>query len=292
MILDVKELTLTDLQSFLQHAVAPRPICLASTINRNGDVNLSPFSFFNLFSIHPPLVIFSPSRRVRDNTTKHTLQNVQEVPEVVINMVDYSMVQQVSLSSCEYPAGVNEFTKAGLTMEPAIAVLPPMVQESKVKLECRVQEIIALGKEAGAGNLVLAEVLHIHINETVMNEQGKIDQQKLDLVARLGGDFYSRTNESSLFTVPKPNVALGIGMEELPTSVRHSQVLTKNHLAQLANVTTRPTIDPLYEDDFLDETLARNPEAEYVLHCHAKTKLEQGKVDEAWQILLRCCDTR
>jgi len=197
MTIDLSALPLTEVQNWLQHAVAPRPICLASTISREGIVNLSPFSFFNLFSTQPPIVIFSPSRRMRDNTVKHSYENVLEVPEVVINIVDYDMVHQVSLSSVEYSKGTNEFVKAGLTEEPATLVKPPMVKESRVKMECRVHEIKPLGTEGGAGNLVIAEVLMMHINENILNESGNIDQKKLDLAARLGGHWYTRANASN-----------------------------------------------------------------------------------------------
>src|SRR6186997_3682572 len=184
MILDLKDLKTAEKQYYLQHVVAPRPVCFASTIDKAGNINLSPFSFFNLFSSNPPVVIFSPSRRVRDNTTKHTLENVMEVPEVVINIVDYDMVQQVSLASCEYPIGVDEFLKAGFSKEPATLVKPPMVKESKAKLECKVLEVKPLGTEGGAGNLVICEVMHMHIDETLL-DNGKINQRKLELVARL-----------------------------------------------------------------------------------------------------------
>src|SRR5688572_18518647 len=216
MIIDLKDLTAAQKQNYLQHAIAPRPICFASTIDKAGNVNLSPFSFFNLFSTTPPIVIFSPSRRVRDNTTKHTLQNVLEVPEVVINIVDYDMVQQTSLASCEFPKEVNEFIKAGFTEEKASIVSPPMVKESKVKLECRVMEIKPLGESGGAGNLVICEVICMHIDESILDEHNKIDQRKLHHVARLGGDWYCKVDETNLFHVPKPNINIGIGLDALP----------------------------------------------------------------------------
>src|SRR6266542_2723556 len=187
MIIDLKDLTTPVRQNWLQHAIAPRPICFASTIDKNGNVNLSPFSFFNLFSTNPPIVIFSPSRRVRDNTTKHSLQNVLEVPEVVINIVSYDMVQQASLSSCEFPKGVDEFLKSGFTKEPATIVKPPMVKESKAKMECKVLEVKSLGEHGGAGNLVICEVLRLHIDDSLLNENKNIDQTKLEHLARLGG---------------------------------------------------------------------------------------------------------
>ncbi|MFN2440599.1 MAG: flavin reductase family protein, partial [Chitinophagaceae bacterium] len=209
MTFDLASLQPYEKQYYLQHIIAPRPICFASTIDAAGNVNLSPFSFFNLFSSNPPVVIFSPSRRVRDNTTKHTLQNVLEVPEVVINIVTYDMVQQTSLSSCEFPKDVDEFIKAGFTKEPATMVKPPMVKESKAKLECSVLEVKSLGENGGAGQLVICEVVCIHINDELLTEDNKIDQTKIEHVARLGGDWYCRVSAENLFKVAKPNTKLG-----------------------------------------------------------------------------------
>ena len=288
--LDLKKLKPAEVQNYLQHAIAPRPICFASTIDKAGNVNLSPFSFFNLFSSNPPIVIFSPARRVRDNTTKHTLQNVLEVPEVVINIVDYDMVQQVSLSSCEFPKEVNEFTKAGFTQEKASMVRPPMVKESKVKLECKVLEVKPLGTEGGAGNLVICEVLFMHIDESVINENKMIDQAKLHHVARLGGDWYCKVDEANLFKVAKPNTGLGIGVDALPKTIVTSKILTGNNLGQLANVNEMPTVDPAFNDDKLKNIIqyySINPnEMDLELHRYAKELLDSGKVDEAWQVLL------
>jgi flavin reductase (DIM6/NTAB) family NADH-FMN oxidoreductase RutF len=238
--INTSDISPLELQGYLQSAIAPRPICLASTIDKAGQVNLSPFSYFNLFSMNPPICIFSPSRRVRDNTTKHTLENLKEVPECVINIVNYAMVGQVSLSSCEYSKDVNEFTKAGFTQIPSDLVAPPRVAESPIQLECTVAQIIALGEKAGAGNLVLAEIKRIHIAESVLNTNNKIDQAKLDLVARLGGDWYARINEQNLFEVTKPNTQLGMGFDMLPTFIRESEALSNNEKAQLANCTTLP----------------------------------------------------
>ena len=290
MIIDLKDISTPERQNYLQHAVAPRPICFASTIDKEGNVNLSPFSFFNLFSTDPPVVIFSPSRRVRDNTTKHSLQNVLEVPEVVINIVDHDMVQQVSLSSCEYPKGMSEFIKAGLTQQPATIVKPPMVKESKVKMECRVMEIKSLGTSGGAGNLILCEVLRMHIDESILNDKNMIDQRKLHHVARLGGDWYCKVDESNLFIVEKPNVKLGIGVDVLPHHVRNSNILTGNNLGQLGNVHEMPLIDPAFDDAHLKNIIqyySVNPEEmERELHAYAKKLLDNGKVREAWQVLL------
>lgn len=291
MLIDLSSLSPAQKQQWLQHAIAPRPIALASTIDQNGQVNLSPFSFFNLFSSNPPIVIFSPARRVRDNTIKHTLENVMSVPEVVINIVDEDLVQQTSLSSCEYPKAVNEFDKAGFTMEAATYVRPPMVKESKVKLECKVLEIKALGTEGGAGNLVICEVIGMHVSSEILNQEGTmIDQRKLHHVARLGGDWYCKVVPDNLFVVEKPNVKLGIGMDALPAPIRHSKWLTGNHLGQLANVDQYPTIDPSFEDDKLKQIVqyyAINPEEmDRELHCYAAQLLDEGKVKEAWQVLL------
>ena len=238
--LDMDQLSTQEIQQYLQYAIAPRPICFASTIDLEGNVNLSPFSFFNLFSMNPPICIFSPSRRVRDNTTKHTLENIKVVPECVINIVNYNMVQQMSLSSCDYPKGTNEFTKAGFTELASEFVKPPRVAEAPIQLECIVQEVITLGENAGAGNLVLALIKKIHIKEEVLDGNKHIDQTKLDLVARLGGDWYARITEANLFKVEKPNTKLGIGFDQLPVAIIASNLLTNNEKAQLANFDILP----------------------------------------------------
>jgi flavin reductase (DIM6/NTAB) family NADH-FMN oxidoreductase RutF len=298
MILQLKDLAPADVQNYLQHAIAPRPICFVSTIDAAGNVNLSPFSFFNLFSSNPPVVIFSPARRVRDNTTKHTLQNVLEVPEAVINMVDYAMVQQTSLSSCEFPKGINEFEKAGFTMQVATLVKPPMVKESKIKLECKVIEVKPLGTAGGAGNLIIAEVLIMHIDESILTadpsttaqDLPKIDQTKIQHVARLGGDWYCKVDETNLFKVEKPNIKIAIGVDALPAGIRNSKILTGNHLGQLGNVFEMPVIEPSFDDDRLKNIIqyySINPEEmEKELHLYAKELLDAGKVSEAWQVLL------
>ena len=291
MTVDLATLTPVQRQGYLQASVAPRPICLASTIDSAGQVNLSPFSFFNMFSSTPPVLIFSPSRRVRDNTTKHTWHNVQEVPEVVINIVDYPMVQQISLSSCDYPKGVSEFVKAGLTEEPATLVRPPMVKESKVRIECRVLELKPLGEAGGAGNLVICEALRMHIDDAILDSAtGRIDPHKLPLVARLGDDWYCRVDADSLFMVEKPNVRLGIGFDALPESIRRSRILSGNDLGQLANVHALPAIDPAYHDERLQQIFqyyAVSPaEMEAELHSYARQLLQEGKVAAAWQVLL------
>jgi flavin reductase (DIM6/NTAB) family NADH-FMN oxidoreductase RutF len=287
---NLKETKTSEVQTLLNHAIAPRPICFASTTDAQGNVNLSPFSFFNLFSINPPVVIFSPSRRVRNNTIKHTLQNVHEVPEVVINIVDYEMIQQVSLSSCEYPKETDEFIKSGFTKEPSLLVKPPRVKESPVQMECKVLEIKPLGTEGGAGNLIICEILMVHVNEKILQEDGKIDQRKLHHVARLGGNWYVKTGIDNLFQVPKPNTELGIGFDQLPDSVRYSKILTGNHLGLLANVHETPSVNPSFEDEKLKNIFqyySLNPvDMEKELHLYAAELLDQNKVEEAWQVLL------
>jgi flavin reductase (DIM6/NTAB) family NADH-FMN oxidoreductase RutF len=291
MFISLQELPVMQRQAWLQHAIAPRPICFASTISKTGAVNLSPFSFFNLFSSNPPIVIFSPSKKGRDRSDKHTLLNVLEHPEVVINMVHYNMVQQMSLSSCEYPQGVDEFVKAGFTKAPAILVKPPLVAEAYIQLECTVLEVKSLGKEGGAGQLVIAEVLAMHVNDAILNEEKTmIDNTKVDWVARLGGDYYCRVNEANIFKVPKPNTQLGIGVDALPFSIKNSKVLTGNHLGMLANVHNLP--EPI--SGFTNDTVKNivqyysiNPdEMEKELHLYAASLLNNNDVETAWQVLL------
>lgn len=286
----LKDIDTITAQHFLLHSIAPRPICFASTINKQGNVNLSPFSFFNLFSVNPAIIIFSPSRRVKDNTTKHTLQNILEVPEVVVNIVSYDMIQQASLASCDYPAGTDEFLKAGFTKQPSQLVKPPAVKESPVQLECKVLEVKSLGTQHGAGNLVIAEVLMMHINANILNDKGKIEQNKLDLVARLGDNWYTRANAATIFEIEKPNTHLGIGVDALPVNIRTSKILTGNNLAQLANVSEQPFVNAAFEDDKLKNIFqyySLDPgEMETELHIYAKELLERGNVNAAWQVLL------
>lgn len=288
--ISIKDLSPADVQNFLQHAIVPRPICFASTIDKSGSVNLSPFSFFNLFSSNPPIVVFSPCRRVRDNTTKHTLDNIQEVAEVAINIVSFEMVQQASLSSCEYPRGQNEFVKAGFIEEPSILIKPPRVRESPIQMECVVNKIISLGTDGGAGNLILAEVLLMHVNESILNDKGYIDQKKMDVVSRLGGNWYARINAETMFQVEKPNQRLGIGIDQLPDNIRNSEILTGNNLGMLANVDCLPVIDPAFDDEVVKSIFqyySLSPEAmDGELHSYAKKLLDEGKVIEAWQVLL------
>lgn len=259
-----------ELQTLLQTAIAPRPIALASTVDQDGNINLSPFSFFNMFSSNPPVVIFSPARRVRDNTTKHTLENVLQVPEVVIGIVNYKIVQQISLASTEYGKEVNEFVKAGLTMKDADLVRPKLIEDCPVNLECKVLEVKPLGTEGGAGNLVICEVIKIHVREEYLNEQGILDQKKLDLVARLGGNWYSRNNADNMFEVPKPLVTKGIGFDQLPDAIKFSPVFTGNDLGMLANTEELPI------GDFTSEE---------TIHQEAQKLLHQHEISKAWEIL-------
>jgi len=273
--LSMDQLTAQEAQQYLQAAIVPRPICFASTQDAQGNVNLSPFSFFNLFSIQPPICVFSPSRRVRDNTTKHTLDNLYEVPECVINLVNYAMVQQMSLSSCEYPKGVNEFIKAGFTPIPSETVAPPRVAESPIQLECSVQQIIPLGDQGGAGNLVVAEIKRMHISESVLNAQQKIDPVLLDLVARLGEDGYARISASNIFRVEKPNTKLGIGIDQLPEYIAQHPELSGNEKAQLANVHALPT--------FFQQHTVRILTAEQIQSI--KIALSNNEVALAWTLI-------
>ena len=275
------------LHGYLLSAIAPRPIAFASTIDADGNPNLSPFSYFNVFSSNPPILIFSPARRVRDNTTKHTLQNAEAVKEVVINVVNYNIVQQMSLSSTEYPKDVNEFEKTGLTMLKSDVVKPFRVAESPIQLECMVNDIIELGDHGGAGNLIICEVVKFHISETVLDENGIIDQEKLDLVARAGGSYYSRA-KAGFFEIPKPLTTLGIGVDSLPESVRNSTVLTGNDLGILANVEALPSQNEVAK--FVNEKIKEYPNVE-VLPVEEKHRLAQkylsfGDLDSAWKLLL------
>ncbi len=281
------ELSTGKLHAYLLGAVSPRPICFASTVDSEGNVNLSPFSFFNVFSAKPPILVFSPARRGRDNTTKHTYENVLQVPEVVINIVSFEMVQQMSLSSTEYAKGVNEFKKAGFTELASDLVKPPRVAEAPVQLECKVNEVISLGKEGGAGNLVICEVVKIHINEEILGEDGNIDPFKIDTVSRLGGNWYSRA-KAGLFEVPKPLTTLGIGVDSLPEEIRLSKVLTGNDLGMLGNVENFPNSEEINTfinaSEELKKIIASNDSE--TIHKKAQEFLCDGKIEEAWKVLL------
>ncbi|WP_430411501.1 flavin reductase family protein [Kordia sp.] len=281
--IDPKEIPTAKLHGYLLGAVAPRPIAFASTVDEEGNPNLSPYSFFNVFSANPPIMIFSPARRVRDNTTKHTLENAIATKEVVINVVNHAIVQQMSLSSTEYAAGVNEFEKAGLTMVPSDKVKPFRVAESPVQFECKVNEVVHLGNEGGAGNLIICEVVKLHINEDVLNDRGTIDHYKIDLVARAGGSFYSRARDG-FFEIPKPIATLGIGVDQIPENIRTSTILTGNDLGILGNVEQLPTSEEIQE--FINTTEIKISENKEKNHTAAKELLAKGDVTTAWKILL------
>ena len=285
--LEPKDISVGKLHSYLLSAVAPRPIAFASTINADGNPNLSPFSFFNVFSANPPILVFSPARRVRDNTTKHTLDNIEQVKEVVINVVNFDIVQQMSLSSTEYPENVNEFEKAGLTMLGSDVVRPFRVAESPVQFECKVNDIIKLGTKGGAGNLIICEVLKFHISSDVLNDDKSINQEQLDLVARAGGSYYSRANKG-FFEIPKPLSTLGIGVDAMPEHVKNSMILTGNDLGVLGNVKALPNNKDI--EDFLIDISERYPNVRDMSHREkhkiAQNYLSYGDVVSAWKLLL------
>ncbi len=284
------EIKTAQLHHYLIGAVSPRPICFASTLDAAGNPNLSPYSFFNVFGSNPPTLIFSPSRRVRDNSLKHTLENIRETGEVVINVVNYAMVQQMSLSSCEYPKGVDEFEKAGFHKLPSQVVKPWRLAESPVQMECQVMQIIETGTEGGAGNLIICKVVVMHIDDAILDEQKRIDPQKIDLVARMGGDYYCRASGDAVFEVPKPNSQLGIGVDALPESIRNSTILTGNDLGMLANVNELPEVNAAFYDKRLSDIIqyfSLNPaEMEQELHQYAATLLKEKRTQDAWQVLL------
>ena len=281
--IDPKEISTGKLHGYLLSAVAPRPIAFASTMDADGNPNLSPFSFFNVFGANPPTMIFSPARRVRNNTTKHTLNNAVATKEVVINVVNYDIVHQMSLSCTEYPEGVNEFEKAGLTMLPSDTIQPFRVAESPVQFECKVIDVIYTGDEGGAGNLIVCEVLKIHISENVLDDNGLIDQHKIDLVARAGGSYYSRARDG-FFEIPKPIATLGIGVDEIPLEIRNSTVLTGNNLGMLGNVEQLPSLTDVNNFAKLNpqfiglETVKK--------HTFAQDFLSKNDVESAWKVLL------
>jgi flavin reductase (DIM6/NTAB) family NADH-FMN oxidoreductase RutF len=289
--IDPQSIPVAKLHGYLLGAVAPRPIALVSTIDANGQDNLSPFSFFNVFSANPPIAIFSPARRGRDNTTKHTYENVKVHAECVINIVNYDMVQQMSLSSTEYPQGVSEFVKSGLTPISSLSVSPKRVAEAPVQLECKVKEVIELGTEGGAGNLVVCHIVQIHIDEKVLDANGRIDPYLIDQVARMGGDWYSRAR-LGMFEVPKPLERCGMGVDQLPADIRWSKVLTGNHLGMLGNTEVVPNETDVNEykltelSDLFLELQDDAPALEKALHQRAALLLDENKVNEAWMTLL------
>ena len=290
--IDPKNLTVQKLHQYLLGAIGPRPIAFASTVDEEGKPNLAPFSFFNVFSANPPILIFSPARSGRTNTTKDTYNNVKIVPEVVINVVNYDIVHQMSLASSPYAPGVNEFEKAGFTALKSDSVKPFRVAESPVQFECKVNEVIELGTEGGAGNLIICEVLKIHIHDEVLDSNGMIDQQKIDLVARMGGDWYSRANAESMFEITKPISTCGIGFDALPVDIKSSKVLSGNNLGHLAGIEKIPDETNVNEYKLLElsdlfVSLEDNPLAlEQELHKRAQSLLDENKLEEAWLTLL------
>lgn len=283
----------SQLHAYLLGAIGPRPIAFASTIDAQGNTNLAPFSFFNVFSAKPPILIFSPARSGRTGQTKHTYDNIKEVPQVVINVVTYDIVQQVSLASCEYPKGVSEFEKAGFTPVASEKVKPFRVKESPVQIECKVNQVIELGNEGGAGNLIICEVLMMHINESVLDASKNIDQKKIDLVARMGGNWYCRATNEALFEVPKPNANLGLGVDQIPLHIRTSKVLTGNDIGILGNITKLPTETEVLAyrssgaiNEAFELYSQNHDKLEEHLHHIAHGLIRENKADEAWKVLL------
>ena len=293
MLIDPKEIKTNVFHSYMLSAIAPRPIAFASTVDKDGHPNLAPFSFFNAFGSNPPVVVFSPARRVRDNTIKHTLENIYETKEVVINVVNYAMVRQASLASSEFPKGVNEFTKAGFTPVSSHIVKPFRVKESPVQMECKVLEVKETGNMGGAANLIICEILLMHIDEAVLTADSKIDPNKIDLVARMGFDLYCRASGSALFEVSKPLSSPGIGIDNLPESIRQSHILSGNNLGQLGNISVLPDENAIIEfgrEDYMKELFNRFGHDKNVLqeklHLLAKSLLENDHVDKAILVLL------
>ncbi len=289
-----KEISTNEFHSYLLGAVAPRPIAFASTIDEENHINLSPFSFFNVFGSNPPILVFSPSNRVRDNSTKHTLDNVLAVPEVVINMVDFALVEQMSLASTEYAKGINEFEKAGLTELPSMLVKPPRVKEAPVAFECKVLQVLPIGQGGGSANLVICEVVMAHIQKDILDQNLQIDPVKFDAVARMGGNWYCRATGDSLFEIPKPLRTLGIGVDQIPEHIKNSSVLTGNNLGRLGNVEKLPDPTLIKKMGESIEILGLkqsygHDSKEYTFHLHslAKVELENGNVEKAWLILLQ-----
>ena len=290
--IDPKTLSIPKLHQYLLGSIGPRPIAFASTIDENGNNNLAPFSFFNVFSANPPILIFSPARSGRTNTNKDTYHNVKKVPEVVINVVNFSMVHQMSLASSPYPPEVDEFVKSGFQPLPSVKVKPMRVAESPVQFECKVNEVIELGTEGAAGNLIICEVLFIHIDESILDETNLIDQEKIDLVARMGGDWYCRTDVNSMFKLTKPITTCGIGFDQLPEDIKNSIVLTNNELGQLAGIEVIPDETSVNEYKLIElnelfVSLEDDPaDLEYELHKHAQKLLSENRLEDAWKTLL------
>jgi flavin reductase (DIM6/NTAB) family NADH-FMN oxidoreductase RutF len=290
--IDPKSLPIPQLHGYLLGAVGPRPIAFASTIDKNGVSNLAPFSFFNIFSANPPIMVFSPARSGRTNTTKDTYNNVKEVPEVVINVVNYDLVHQMSLASSPYDPGTDEFEKTGLTPLASETIQPFRVAESPVQFECKVNEVIELGDGGGAGNLVICEVTRIHINDEVLDQDGKIDQHKIDLVSRMGGNWYCRADKTSMFEITKPIVTKGIGVDAIPEDIRLSTILTGNDLGQLGGIEELPNETDVNDykllelSDLFVSLEDKQAALEIALHQRAKELLTENKLEEAWKTLL------
>ena len=291
--IDPKEVSTAKLHAYMLSSVGPRPIALASTLSEKGIPNLAPFSFFNAFGSKPPTLIFSPSRRLTDATTKHTMENAKATGEVVVNVVTYEMIQQVSLASSEYPEEVNEFEKSGLTQLPSEKVKPFRVAESPVQFECKVNQLIEMGEEGGAANLIVCEILLMHISEAILDADQRIDQNLIDLVGRVGGPWYSRTNATSIFQLNKPKGPLGMGVDQIPEAIRNSKILTGNDLGKLGSFDKLPDPEDVEakkgeaEVSAILQEFEKDPEGLLTaLHRAAQQLLEEGQVLEAWKLLL------
>ena len=277
---------------YLLGAVGPRPICFASTIDSAGNRNLAPFSFFNVFSSNPPVAIFSPSRSGRTGKQKDTYNNIKEVPEVVINLVNHSMVEQMSLSSSPYQSNVDEFLKSGLTPLESESVRPSRVKESPVQMECDVFNVMELGENGGAGNLIMCKIKKIHIQENVLDANNMIDQLKIDLVSRMGGDWYCRSDKNSMFEIKKPLTTCGIGFDQIPSEILNSTILTGNDLGKLGGIEQLPNETDVNEHKLTElselfmEFEDNQKQLEVVLHKKAKSLLDKDLLEDAWKTLL------
>lgn len=287
--IDPASTPIPDLHQYLVGAVAPRPIAFASTLSESGTPNLAPYSFFNVFGSNPPVLVFSSNRRVRGNTTKDTLHNVEATGEVVINVVNYAIVRQMALASIEYPEDVSEFDKSGLTPIASDMVKPFRVKESPVQMECKVKEIMPLGTEGGAGHLIICDIVRIHLNENILNEQGRIDPHKADLMGRMGRAWYVRASGANVFPIVQSPKDIAIGFDRLPDDIKRSTILTGNDLAELAGVTVLPQAsDDIMKDPRMMDIVAGNQQdQERQLHLYAKELVSKGEIDKAWQVLLR-----
>lgn len=290
--IDPKEISVPEMHRYLLGSIGPRPIAFASTVDTKGNLNLAPFSFFNVFSANPPILVFSPARSGRTNETKDTYKNVKEVPEVVINVVTYDIVHQMSLASSPFDRGVSEFEKAGFTALDSELVKPKRVKESPIQIECKVIEVKELGDQGAAGNLVICEVVKMHMDESILNDQNMVDQEKIDLVSRMGGNWYCRADKNSMFEITKPITTVGVGFDALPDDIRNSSVLTGNDLGQLAGITSIPNETDVNEFKLLELSdlflsLEHDPVAlELALHNQAKELLKKDQLEDAWMTLL------